>query len=215
MRAPSSQRLLLVLLVGSSIALCAQAYPTLFVARIAKSCTQHPQTAHMGGRGAGHLAPVKDDAVKFELQSSGNPITKLCPGASHTLKVVFPLPRYGLLTSTVGTFAEGDAWDCPNRAVLDKKQQEVHTVTLNIPCNPGSSAYLQVTSANGEGLAFRQASLTVPIDGSCAPAKCGVGSAGGGASGGARSSSLPAPAPPATSSASSRSGGMFGGLFGV
>ena len=36
---------------------------------------------------------------------------KLCPGASHVVKVTTATPRYGLLTATAGEFAEGDPWE--------------------------------------------------------------------------------------------------------
>lgn len=129
----------------------------------------------MGGRGAGHLSPVKDDAVRFELSSGGRPTGRLCPGVPTAVKVDFPAPRYGLLTSTAGAFAEGDPWDCPNRVLLDNKRSESHSATLTVPCrSPPGSAFLEVTSSNGEGMAFRQAMLTVPVDASCAASQCGA-----------------------------------------
>ena len=57
--------------------------------------------------------------------------------------------------------------------LLDKKRSDAHTVTLTAPCRGApASALLEVTSATGEGAAFRQASVTVPIDASCAAPQC-------------------------------------------
>lgn len=77
-------------------------------------CTWHKgnMTAHRAS-----LTPNQYSTVKFELSAGGRPVAKLCPGAATALKVTFSAPRYGLLTSTVGTFAEGDPWDCANRWV--------------------------------------------------------------------------------------------------
>lgn len=67
----------------------------------------------MGGRGAGHLAPVPDPQARFELSTtaSGGRANRLCPGVATAVKVTFSSPRYALLTATAGTFAEGDPWD--------------------------------------------------------------------------------------------------------
>lgn len=50
-------------------------------------------------------------ATKFTVSLAGKPVNKLCPGSNHAVKLEFPFPRYALLTSTHGTFAEGDPWD--------------------------------------------------------------------------------------------------------
>lgn len=159
-------------LVLCCLAAVAQAYPALFVSRIAETCTSHPVQAHMGGRGGGHLAPIKDASVKFQLSVAGKPVAKLCPGATHTVRVQFAAPRHALLTSTVGTFAEGDPWDCPNRVLLDTRQAVVHTATLKVPCRSPASAKLQVTSTDGIDLPFQGAAATITVDPACAEARC-------------------------------------------
>ena len=65
--------------------------------------------------------------------------------------------------------------------MFDKKRSETQVATLTVPCGGGgaSSAYLEITSSNGEGMAFRQAALTVPIDNSCAAPQCAAGKSSG------------------------------------
>lgn len=162
------------------LVLCAgvRAYPALFVARYAKSCTAHPDTALMGGRGSGHMAPIKDESTTIAALLGGKAVAKLCPGTDHAVRVSFPLPRFGLLTASAGEFAEGDPWDCPGRVALDKARQEGFDVTLKVPCSGSSSIELRVTSTNGERRPFEQAGVTLPVDGSCAAAACGSGKSG-------------------------------------
>ncbi|GBF92926.1 hypothetical protein Rsub_05762 [Raphidocelis subcapitata] len=165
---------LLVLLLCSGV----RAYPALFVARYAKSCTSHPESALMGGRGSGHMAPIKDEATTLQVLLGGKAVTKLCPGSAHAVRVSFPIPRFGLLTASAGEFAEGDPWDCPNRVVLDKARQEDFEEALKVPCSGSSSIELRVTSSNGERRSFEQTGLTLQVDSSCAAAACNSGKSG-------------------------------------
>lgn len=161
------------LLLLSGLLAAAEAYPFLFVSRVATTCASHPVTSHMGGRGGGHLKPLPDPGAKFLVSINGRPAAKLCPGAQHLVRVVLPTSRYGLLSSSAGEFAEGDPWDCPNRVVLDKARQKVHNSTLTLACDERSrSTLLRLTTTESVGEHFLQANATFAIDPACATAKC-------------------------------------------
>jgi hypothetical protein len=62
-------------------------------------------------------------ATTFSVTLGGKTVTKLCPGQSHAVRVSFPLARYGLVSSTAGSFKEGDPWDwCGGPGVTGVRQ---------------------------------------------------------------------------------------------
>jgi hypothetical protein len=87
--------------------------------------TTHPHTQ----------TPRPKSSIKFSVSTLGGKASpRLCPGASHVVTVRLPTPRYGLLTSSAGSFREGDPWDCPNRALLDQTLAAAQNATLDLPC---------------------------------------------------------------------------------
>ncbi|GBF94705.1 hypothetical protein Rsub_07588 [Raphidocelis subcapitata] len=165
-----------LLLVGlAACVLQAAAFPSLFLAKNAKNCFDHPTKAF-----GGHGAPIADKDAKFAFtELNGAPVKAVCPGGKYAVTVFFPGARLVLLTSSAGNIG-GDA-KCPNSIHSgDKSPSNGFVANVTVPCDAaGKPLAFRVTSATGPKDTYRQAGAELPVgftNGACAnisaSAKC-------------------------------------------
>lgn len=172
----SAAIMLLLALLGP-----AQAFPTIFVARYANGCTEHPSADF--GKVHEYSKTVDKDAA-FSLTTADGKAAggSVCAGDSYNLQVTFtamPVRNY-LLTSTHGSLTadnnDCDAW-CENR-VCSKRPVPQGKAEFKLPCDTpaGTQVTIKVTSANGRtptpGSTLRSNTLSLLVGGPC-PGKCG------------------------------------------
>jgi len=144
----------------------ASAYPWLFVDEYAKTCTTHPTAPD-----AGHGAPRVDPTTNVYLLQNGAQVGTGCPGSRYQLKITFPQPRRAMVTTTIGTLANGvgdlPAKKCANRMLTSlssaKAPSNVIVTDWAVPCGATGQAIVQITSATSSSSAFLQQTARVPI----------------------------------------------------
>eukprot|EP00798_Chlamydomonas_sp_ICE-L_P014099 gene14099-20054_t len=142
------------------------AYPDDW-AKLTPSCTAHPT------RGYGvHGGLVLDSSATFAVTSASGHAT-LCPGQTHSLRVVFPSPDAEFfLTTSQGTFGKPYTAACPNQiATWLTSADNSYSDTVALTCDMTGAVQLLVSWSESKRDSYHQATLTMNVDPSAA-AEC-------------------------------------------
>eukprot|EP00798_Chlamydomonas_sp_ICE-L_P024847 gene24847-10503_t len=154
------------------------AYPDDW-AKLTSSCTAHPTRGYKV-----HGGPLLDSSATFDVTSTSGHAA-LCPGQTHSLRVVFPSPDAEFfLTTSQGTFGNPYAAACPNQIATwltsaDNSYSDTVAITCDmtdtvaITCDMTGAVQLLVSWSESKRDSYHQATLTMNVDPSCTAAESG------------------------------------------
>eukprot|EP00798_Chlamydomonas_sp_ICE-L_P013928 gene13928-19858_t len=118
------------------------------------------------------MESMGDRSATFAVTSASGQAA-LCPGQTHSLRVVFPSPDAEFfLTTSQGTFGKPYTAACPNQiAAWLTSADNSYTDTVAITCDMTGAVQLLVSWSESKRDSYHQATLTMNVDPSCAAAE--------------------------------------------